>query len=458
MKTVLRHFAKSRRTHRRIALAVLACNLFGCVNLADTRLARQDLLDSPEGNQVLALKDLHFLADKGYADAQIVLAEYFARIGKPKHIDETDALFQRMIHVSYLYNKRYSNWLFNVAKVTPSYREKALDNLWQRMKTQGDVGPQIARLEQIYEDDVTPIVDELFAYIDAQEGLYDTDKVKIIAELDDLSPWMEQVNEICSSSTSVTFYCLKSKVRYAKQNDNQQLNTLAQQANDAYVQGLMSKTEVVNLMKLFATQNDKVGFGSRELAYQSAEMAIQRDPEVFLEYANYEIGQAAVFANADYINKLQTLEDDYPIAGVLLGRVYMEGRRSVEYPQQAKSHLEAALPTPEASYYLGKLLLSGKLGKAELQDGVQHMVDAARKGQYRAYRELLQLFSYGNGIKPNALYANVFAKVYQELGFELSDSDHLLLEGHQLAQEQKQRLTIMVEEELNAIVPVSETF
>ena len=458
MKTLLRLFTKSRRTKQRVAIAVLAFNLIGCANLADTRLARQDLLDSPEGNQALALKDLHFLANKGYADAKIVLAEYFARIGQPKHIEETDALFQRMIHVSYLYNKRYSNWLFNVAKVTPSYREKALNNLWQRMKTQGDVGPQIARLEQIYEDDVTPIVDELFTYIDAQEGLYDTDKVKIIAELDDLSPWMAQVNEICSSSTDVEFYCLKSKVRYAKQNDTQQLSALAQQADNAFIQGLMSKTEVINLMKLFATQNDKVGFGSRELAYESAETAIQQDPEVFLEYANYEIGQAAVFANADYINKLMALEDDYPIAGVLLGRIYMEGRRSVEYPQQAKGHLEAALPTPEAAYYLGKLLISGKLGKADLQVGVSYLVDAARTGQYRAYRELLQLFSYGNGIKPNALYANVFAAVYQELGFELTDSDRQLLEGHQLPEEQQQQLALMIEEELNAIVPVSETY
>lgn len=454
MKTLLRFFTKSQRINQRVVMAVLAFNLIGCANLADTRLARQDLLDSQESNQALALKDLHFLANKGYADAKIVLAEYFARIGQPKHIDETDALFQRMIHVSYLYNKRYSNWLFNVAKVTPSYREKALNNLWQRMKTQGDVGPQIARLEEIFEGDASPIIDELFAYIDSQDGLYDTDKVQIIADLDDPSPWMAQVNTICSTSKYIEFYCLKSKIKFAKLNANSQLTSLSDETNTAYVNGSISASEASSLMQLFALNNEAVGFGSIPLAYESAKTAISEDDDVFLTYAKYEMENTVALPNAELISRLQTLSDSHPISNVLLARLYSRGIRMAEYPTIAKKYYEKALPNPIAAFDLGRLYLSGKLGRAEPTVGVKYLINAARNGQHQAYRTLSQTFSNGNGVKPNILYMHLFSTVYEKLGFQLTDADKIILEQNPLSASQRAAIKPMVNDELKAIVSV----
>ena len=454
----LRMFVKQLKAQRLgycfFMLVVLGTT--SCAHVADTRLARQSLFDSPDRYQSAALKDLHFLADKGYADAKIVIAEHYARIGKPQNIEETDRLFQQMLHVNYLYNKRYSNWLFNVAKVTPSFRQKALDNLWARMETQGDMGPQILRLESIYAEDINVVVERLFTLIDRQAGSRDVDKIRIVAELDDVAVWLPIIEPICETAEDAEFYCLRTYVRHAKKYDDTRLPALAERINQRYVEGLLGKDEVISLMKLLATSNPQLGAGSPQYAYVAAKTAMEQHPDVFLAYASYEIGQPVHFENEAFINRLETLKDQHPLASILLGRIFMEGRRSVEYPDRALSYLEQALPDPLASYYLAQLLLSGKMGEAHLQLGVDHLVVAARGGEYRSYRQLFQLFTSGEGIKPNRLYAHTFANVFQRLGYELSEFDNSQLSLANLTQTQQSEVNQMVEKELNAIVPVSD--
>lgn len=436
--------------------AAIVVGISGCAHVADTRLARQDLFDSPDRYQSAALRDLHFLADKGYADAKIVIAEHYARIGKPQNIDETDLLFQQMVHVNYLYNKRYSNWLFNVAKVTPNFREKALKNLWARMETQGDMGPQILRLEAIYADDINAVVERLFTLIDQQAGSRDVDKIRIVAELDDVAVWLPIIDPICQTAVDAEFYCLRTYIRHAKKYDSSRLSTLTERVNQHFVSGVFDTAEVISLMKLLATNNPDLGTGSIQLAYAAAKSAINTSPDVFLAYAGYEIGQPVFFENDVFIEKLSALREQYPLANVLLGRIFMEGRRSVEYPERALGYLEQGLPDALASYYLAQLLLSGKMGEAHLQIGVDHLVVAARGGEYRAYRQLFQLFTSGEGIKPNPLYAHTFANVFQRLGYELSEFDNTQLSSVGLSPSQQAQVGQMVERELNAIVPVSD--
>ncbi|WP_100643162.1 sel1 repeat family protein [Alteromonas facilis] len=437
--------------NKRLLLASI-CVLSGCVTTADTQVARTALKDEPAFKQNEALQELTFLADKGYLDAQLILAEYAAQRGELTDFDKIEALFEQMMRVSDSYQKRYLNWLYNLAKFSPEIQQKANDLLWQRMRTHGDVGPQLMRLGASTEDSTAPVVDDILALMDAHDQSSSSDKIKVLAELEDLTDKVELMLALCEPSSDEAYLCLRSLARHAKRHQPDTLAAMAVKINQTYLQGRLDEQEIINLLKLMASSNEQVGAGSPLLAYQAAQNAIEQSPSVFLAYAEYEMSGQVVFTTDQLVQGLTSVAEKQPEANVLLGRLFMEGRRSVEYPEKALSYLEKALPTADASFHLGRLLISGKLGYAVLQEGINKLLLAARNGEYRAYRELFQLFVNGEGIKPNPLYAHVFAKVYEQMGYTLSDYDQQQLLVSQLSTEDADKVQDLVNEELNAIV------
>ncbi|WP_124916920.1 hypothetical protein [Alteromonas flava] len=428
--------------------SVLLLSLNGCKVLEDTQLARVQLTDNSPARHQQALRALQVLADKGYLDATILLAEYHARLGQFPNIDAAHTAFIQMSPSAESYGKRYANWLARLASARPNYRQQAIEVLWQRMRSHGDVGYQLVRLATDSDNAVDSTVQEVFALLDQRGESNSVEKIRILAELEDVAPWFETLTTLCSNTLDARYYCLRSELRYAKKHRTEQLTDLAEQSNTAFQAGELNVEENINLMRLFAAQNADVGTGSQRLAYASAAAAIDTHDTAFLAYANYAITNEVHFKLPELTQRLERISIEHPQAYTLLGRLYMEGRRSVEYPSRALGYLEQALPDPQASYYLGKLLLSGKLGYAVLQEGVDRLLFAARRGEHRAYRELFQLFTNGPGIQPNQVYAHTFAAVYQALGFELSEFDSQLLASLPIQNSEQSTVTELVAAEM----------
>jgi alginate biosynthesis protein AlgK len=431
--------------------------LSGCVHIADTQEAKKRLIELPTVDNSRAIRDLEHLSNKGYADAVIILAEYYTRIGKPVDLDKTEVAFKKMLSTSESYQKRYINWLFNVARANPDYLNRARSTLWQRMESHRDVGPQIIRLESNAGSNVNEQVSKIFAIYEQYDEPRIDDKIQVLSELESLTEWIETLRKLCKEQNNSSFYCLRSLVRHAKKYSPNELNELAENTNTAYSAQNINANELISLVKLFAVQNEVIGDGSVYLASIAAKNAIDESDDVFLAFAEYEIGQKLVFNTAQLIERLQRISDTHALANVLLGRLYMEGRRSVEFPQKSLKYLEKALPNSAASFYLGRLLISGKLGEAQLQNAVDMFVQSARSGWFRSYRELIQLFINGDGIKPNLIYAHVFARTYEKLGFVLSDFNNQQLNEIPPTQEQEKVISQLVEKELTAITVYEST-
>jgi len=429
----------------------------GCVHIADTQEAKKRLIEQPATDYSQAIRDLEHLSNKGYADAVIILAEYYTRVGKPVDLDKTEIAFKKMFNTSESYQKRYINWLFNVAKANPVYLVRARSALWQRMESHKDVGPQIIRLESISGNNINEQVSKIFAFYEQDGEPRIDDKIKVLSELEDLTEWIVTLRKLCNEQNNSKFYCLKSLVRHAKKHAPNELNVLAENSNAAYTEQNINDNEMISLLKLFAIQNSVLGNGSVYLASVAAKNAIEESAEVFLAFAKYEIGQKFVFDISQLVERLESISDTHVQANVLLGRLFIEGRRSVEFPQKSLNYLEKARPNSEALFYIGRLLISGKLGEAKLQEAVDVFVESARSGYFHSYRELIQLFINGEGIKPNRVYAHVFARTFEKLGFVLSEFNNQQLNELQLTQEQEKIVSQLVENELTAITVYEST-
>lgn len=78
----------------------------------------------------------------------------------------------------------------------------------------------------------------------------------------------------------------------------------------------------------------------------------------------------------------------------------------------AEKYLIAVSESPDASYLLGKLYLSGMLeGTNKTQDGINLLVDSARKGMSKADIMLAEAFYNGVGFKSNKIYSWVFSSL-----------------------------------------------
>ena len=103
---------------------------------------------------------------------------------------------------------------------------------------------------------------------------------------------------------------------------------------------------------------------------------------------------------------------DQPRAELLLGKLYYEGKMVPADAKVAEEHFQKAVGREVAAdYYLGQIYRRGYLGKVYSQKALDHLLTAARNGQNSADFAIAQLFSQGKGTKPDPLNAYVFSQL-----------------------------------------------
>ena len=143
-------------------------------------------------------------------------------------------------------------------------------------------------------------------------------------------------------------------------------------------------------------------------------LAGEQEPAVELAVISLLLNSAGDQAETSHLESrlLQLRQQGEKQASFLLGRLYFEGRRKVADPVKAEQVLKTVKELPEASYLLGRLYLSGILGEpSRVQEGVDLLVQAARKGYVKADELLAEAFFDAPGVKANPVYAWVFASL-----------------------------------------------
>jgi TPR repeat protein len=395
-----------------------------------------------------AFSSLGFLAEKGYVEAQGQLASIYARDPSPFAREQAARWFQEVNRHTDRYQTRYIRWLASYAEQEPSLFQEALTLLEQQMQNEGDVGPELVRLldaaEQLTDEKVAAVL-SLIHGANAKE-----DKIRVLAQLDDLSPFLTEFEGLCEDSLAQRYECLMARLRYAKEHQSDSLEDIVTEANAAYKKSQIDDAQLLRLMSQLLTTEGGTVASYPQFARQLVESAIGSSDVLFLRFA--QLDEAYTSGKQAMLSRLESLHTGGNVqASTILGNLYIDGKQVITQPRIGEAYLLAAIDSADAKLSLGRLYLSGRLGIVKLQEGVDLLVDSGRQGNPQAYKELMRVFSGSRGVQPDNLYSHTFAQVFQSFGYAVSERDVSKLKNLVLSEEQERRVNKMVKAELASV-------
>lgn len=443
--------ARSARPFTWCALA-MAVALAGCAGLPDQRLANEAL---QRGDTATAERNYKALADLGYSEAQVGLADIQVASRDPAQLKEAEATYRDAAASSPRAQARLGRLLTAKPDSTQAEREEA-ETLLKLADKQGE-GNTLIPLAMLYLQ-----YPQSFPNVNAQQQIEQwraagnpeagLAQILLYRTQGTYDQHLEDVEKICKAALTTTDICyVELATVYQKRAQPEQQAALLDQLKRAYGRGFVPATRVDSVARVLADRN--LGQTDEKTAQALLEQVAPTNPASWVSLAQLlydfpELGDTDQLLG--YIDKGR--EAEQARAELLLGRLYYEGKTLPADAQKAERHLLAAADAGEISahYYLGQLYRRGYLGNVEPQKAVDHLLSAARGGQLSADYALAQLYSEGHGIRQDAGNAWVFAQLAQanptpqstELLQQLDQQltpDQRSLAQHLLAQEQQAR-------------------
>ncbi|WP_225935842.1 alginate biosynthesis TPR repeat lipoprotein AlgK [Pseudomonas fakonensis] len=440
---------------RAVSLLALAITLAGCAGLPDQRLANEAL---KRGDTATAEQNYKALADLGYSDAQVGLADIKVATRDPAKLKEAEATYRDAAATSPRAQARLGRLLVAKPDSTQAEREEAETLL--KLAAQRGEGNTLIPLAMLYlqypqsfpKVNAQQQIDTWRAAGNPEAGLA---QVLLYRTQGTYDQHLGEVENICKAALASTDICyVELATVYQKRAQPDQQAALLKQLESAYARGTVPASRVDSVARVLADRS--LGQTDEKTAKDLLEKVAPANPASWVTLAQLlydfpELGDTDQLMA--YIDKGRAAEQ--PRAELLLGRLYYEGRTVPADAPKAEQHLQAAADAGEisADYYLGQLYRRGYLGDVAPQKAVDHLLAAARGGQNSADYALAQLFSEGHGIRPAPTNAWVFAQLSQanptpqstELAQQLDQqlSPEQRSQAQQLlAQEQKARASL----------------
>lgn len=358
------------------------------------------------------------MADLGYSDAQVGLADLNVATRDPAKLKEAEATYRAAAATSPRAQARLGRLLVAKPDSTQAEREEA-ETLLKRAAQQGEGNTLIplAMLYLQYPQSFPSInaqqqVDQWRAAGNPEAGLA---QVLLYRTQGTYDQHLDDVEKICKAALTTTDICyVELATVYQKRAQPDQQAALLEQLKAAHARGAVPATRVDSVARVLADRS--LGQTDEKTAKDLLERIAPANPASWVSLAQLlydfpELGDTDQLMT--YIDKGR--EAEQPRAELLLGRLYYEGKTVPADAQKAEQHLQAAADAGEisADYYLGQLYRRGYLGNVEPQKAVDHLLSAARGGQLSADYALAQLFSEGHGIRTEPANAWVFAQLAQ---------------------------------------------
>jgi alginate biosynthesis protein AlgK len=395
-----------------LSLAV-AIALTGCAGLPDQRLANEALKN---GDTALAEQNYRQLADLGYSDAQVGLADIAVQSGDPQRIKEAEATYRAAAETSPRAQARLGRLLASKPGATEAEHHEAED-LLKKAFASGDTS-SLTPLAMLYLQ-----YPHSFPNVNAQQKISEwraqgypeagLAQVLLYRTQGTYDQHLDEIEKICKSALNTVDICyVELATVYQKRGQAEQRTALIEQMKSAYALGRVGAQRVDSVARVLGDAS--IGTPDEKTAQQLLEQVAPGYPVSWVTLAKLlydfpELGD--VDKMMEYLDNGRAA--DQPRAELLLGRLYYEGKWVPADSFKAEEHMKKAATGGELSahYYLGQIYRRGYLGQVYSQKALDELLIAARGGQNSADFAIAQLFSQGKGTLPNPVNAWVFSQL-----------------------------------------------
>ncbi|WP_413792494.1 alginate biosynthesis TPR repeat lipoprotein AlgK [Pseudomonas sp. N4] len=432
------------RSHTGYALCALtlAVSLSGCAGLPDQRLANEAL---KRGDTALAQQNYQQLADLGYSEAQVGLADIQVDSRDPEQMKKAEATYRAAADISPRAQARLGRLL--VAKPGSTEAEKhEAEGLLKKAFANGE-GNTLIPLAMLYLQ-----YPHSFPNVNAQQQISQwrsagypeagLAQILLYRTQGTYDQHLDEVERVCKAALATTDICyVELATVYQKRGQPEQQAELLKQMQDGHARGVVSAQRVDSVARVLADAS--LGKTDEKTAQSLLEGIAPGYPAAWVSLAQllYDFPELG-----DVDKMMQYLENgraaDQPRAELLLGKLYYEGKWVPADAKVAEAHFQKAVGREVAAdYYLGQIYRRGYLGQVYSQKALDHLLKAARNGQNSADFAIAQLFSQGKGTKPNPVNAYVFSQLAKVQNTpqanELAQTLEAQLPPQQLAQAQR---------------------
>ena len=359
------------------------------------------------------------------------VADYIFRAENKQKMFQVGKILKRQAQDDFT-GEREKLYIANLRKVVdidPYFLGEYRNLLWSRQQKRGDVLYNIINFYAKYpeQNDKQILVREL-KKLDIRQSQSQRLILWAMLKMPDLmmtNITYEKLDSICrdiSVTTPAFGYVQPSNLQLCRRvqlqkivqqggNSEQESTILSEIRDDLEKQKLLAG-DLLPLMDVLVSKTDDVS--SNDLAIRLGLLGENADPRVELAVINLKLNKSTTDIESATIDKrlLKLWSQGEQQAAFLLGRLNIEVRSKVADPLAAEKYLIAVSESPDASYLLGKLYLSGMLeGTNKTQDGINLLVDSARKGMSKADIMLAEAFYNGVGFKSNKIYSWVFSSL-----------------------------------------------
>jgi len=403
--------ARSYRGHVVCSLA-LAVSLAGCAGLPDQRLANEAL---KRGDTATAAQNYRQLADLGYSEAQVGLADIQVDSRDPAQMKQAEATYRAAASVSPRAQARLGRLLVAKPGSTEAEQHEA-ETLLKKAAAAGE-GNTLIPLAMLYlqyphsfpDVNAQQQISQWRAEGKPEAGLA---QVLLYRTQGTYDQHLDDVEKICKAALNTSDICyVELATVYQKQAKPEQQAELIKQMQAAHARGSVSAQRVDSVARVLADAS--LGKTDEKTAQSLLEPIAPGYPAAWVSLAQllYDFPELG-----DVDQMMKYLDNgraaDQPRAELLLGKLYFEGKLVPADAKVAEEHFQKAVGREVAAdYYLGQIYRRGYLGKVYPQKALDHLLTAARNGQNSADFAIAQLFSQGKGTKPDPLNAYVFSQL-----------------------------------------------
>jgi alginate biosynthesis protein AlgK len=395
----------------------IAFALTGCAGLPDQRLANEALKN---GDTALAEQNYRQLADLGYSDAQVGLADIQVESRDPALLKQAEATYRAAAETSPRAQSRLGRLLAAKPYATEAEHKEA-EQLLEKAFANGDTS-SLTPLAMLYLQ-----YPHTFPNVNAQQKISEwraagypeagLAQVLLYRTQGTYDQHLDEVETICKTALNTTDICyVELATVYQKRGQTEQQAALIKQLQSAYAIGTVGAQRVDSVARVLG--DAEIGTPDEKTAQQLLEQVAPGYPISWVTLAKLLYD----FPDLGDVDKMMEYLDngraaDQPRAELLLGKLYYEGKWVPADSKKAEEHLKKAAGTEIAAhYYLGQIYRRGYLGQVYPQKAVDELLIAARGGQNSADYAIAQLYSQGKGTIPNPVNAWVFSQLALKQG------------------------------------------
>ncbi|MBT8768153.1 alginate biosynthesis TPR repeat lipoprotein AlgK [Metapseudomonas boanensis] len=395
-----------------LLLLAAAIALAGCAGLPDERLAREAL---KRGDSATAEQNFRQLAELGYTDAQVGLADLQVATGDPEQMRRAEQTYRQAIDDSPRAKARLGKLLARKPELNPAERRETAQLLEESFAAgeESSLMPLVMLYMQYPQDFPEVNVPARIAQWRA-EGHTQAALAQILfyRTQGTYDQHLAEIERICTANLAIADVCyVELATVNQKQGKPDAQKALLDDLMAGYRAGRIPAQRVDSVAQVLA--DNELGKPDENKARELLDEIAPAYPAAWTSLAKLLYDYPAL---GDTDQMLAYLEKGraaaLPRAELLLGRLYYEGKLVPQDPRKAEQHLlKASATEPNAHYLLGQMYLRGYLGDVDPEKALEHLLIAARNGQINADFALGQMFAQGKGIQPNPANAYVFSQL-----------------------------------------------